>query len=128
MTREELRVFLQGWFCGCGNPDDAAKTLHDVLAAHVARDRDTLTALLPDVGVRHLLLYTLDHFGLTEHGSSVEGAWLTDKGTRVFEALVREAPDNFETLTEGDVCIHGYSFDVGCVECDALNAPAGAAR
>ena len=126
MTREELRVFLEGWFCGCGNPDDAAARLCDLLTFHpLYENRGEFERLVPDSGIQHLLLYMLDHLGLTEHGGSVMGAWLSDKGKDVLTALERERSDNFEILTEGDICMHGYTFGQDCPECEKLNAGLG---
>lgn len=125
MTRQELRVFLSEWFCGCGSPDAACRALRDLLAVHDLEDDryDAMVKLLPDEGLRYLTLYTLDHFDLTEHGGSVGGAWLTDKGRMVLAALNAEAGDDFAALSES-CCIHGYSVEgdeFECPECRKLN-------
>lgn len=125
MTRQELRVFLQDWFCGCGQPAQALSSLRELLALHPLYDhRAEFERLIPDEGLQYLMLYTLDHFDLSEHGGSVGGAWLTDKGRAVLEALEREMPDDFEALS-GSCCCHGYSIDddeiLNCPECGALN-------
>lgn len=111
MTRQELRVVLGEWFCGCGSPRDACRALRDLLALHPLYDnREALERMIPDEGVQYLMLYTLDRFDLTEHGGSVGGAWLTDKGKAVLSALEAEAEDNWEAVGES-CCIHGYSMD-----------------
>lgn len=111
MTRLELRVYLQSWFCGCGDPEAACATLLRILRLHPAYEhRDELAALIPDEGARLLLLYRLDRDGLTEHGGSIGGAWLTDKGTAVRDALAREESDGFEALMQA-ACIHGYAWE-----------------
>lgn len=111
MTRQELRVVLGEWFCGCGSPEVAASRLRDVLALHpLHSNRKAFKVLVPDDGLEELLLYTLDHFGLTEHGGTVGGAWLSDKGTAVLAALNREAGDKFEVLF-ANACLHGYAVD-----------------
>lgn len=126
MTRPELRVFLQKWFCGCGDPTAATTRLRDILKLHpLYNHRDEFEALVPDNGLQYLLLYTLHHFDLTEHGGTVGGAWLTDKGKAVLEALNRESVDDFQELLEQS-CVHGYSVESGdelmqCEECSALN-------
>lgn len=113
MTRQDLRVFLQEWFCGCGSPQDACRALLNLLRLHPLYEHyDELEAFLPDDGVQYLMLYTLDHFELTEHGGNVGGAWLTNKGKAVLVALERETGDEFEALTES-CCIHGYSVEDG---------------
>lgn len=133
MTRQELRVFLQTWQCGCGCPEDATRLVYDVLQAmserwvegrkhdlFVAGDRPALEAvwkryaerikaLLPTSGVEYFVLYLFDHWGLTEHGGGVGGCWLTDKGQAVLDALGREIADDFTTLHAPNCCIHGYA-------------------
>lgn len=123
MTRQELRAFLNDWFCGCADPASAAKALHDLLALHpLYENRDKVPALLPE-HLESLVLYTLDHFDLTEHGGTVGGGWLTEKGQVVLEALKLEVDDNFEVLTEQS-CMHGYAVETelkDCPECGPLN-------
>jgi hypothetical protein len=116
MTRQELRIYLDSWFCGCGQPEDAAAALLRLLRLHPLFDhQDELNAWLSDDGVRYLLLYRLDHDGLNEHGGSVGGAWLTAKGEALRDALAREEPDKFEGLL-AEHCVHGV--DVGDAEHD----------
>jgi len=90
-------------WCGCGNPDTAFMYMRDVLAALHKRsknsragtdtwdaDSDALYALLNFNACEPLALsylYMLDAHGLTEHGSSVMGSWLTDKGTQLLDKL-----------------------------------------
>ncbi len=88
-------------FCGCGNPDDAYRTLRDVLTILKVRslkwDRGKdidhrmtgfHTGLEKVVGFRSLpgvaygYFYWIDHMNLTEHGGAVPG-WLTSKGEMV---------------------------------------------
>lgn len=123
MTLQELRVFLQLWFCGCGQPEAAAERLRDLLALHpLYEHRDAFKVLVPDDGLEHLLLYTLEYFDLTEHGGSVGGGWLTDKGKAVLGALNR---DTFEVIC-AQSCIHGYAVETveldDCPECGTLHA------
>jgi len=122
MTRPELRVFLQTWFCGCGSPDLAAAYLLRLLDLHpLYEHRQELEALISDTGLEMLILYTLDRFDLTEHGGTVGGAWLSPKGEAVREALRAESGDKFVELSRSS-CIHGYVADMNgheaCAECD----------
>lgn len=117
MTRQELSVFFQEWFCGCGSPEMAAETLRMVLSMHPLYEHGAeFDALVPCEGLRMLLLYTLDHFELTEHGGTVGGGWLTDKGKAVLAALEREKSDNYAALF-AQACIHGYAVEGEAFEC-----------
>jgi hypothetical protein len=105
MTREQLRVELN-WFCGCGNPEDAAATLLKVLQMHPLYDhRSEFEALIPDRGLEYLLLYLLDEKGWFEHGGTIGGQWLTERGEAVKAALgAEQKADGFEALL-GDHCM-----------------------
>lgn len=113
-------MFLDEWFCGCGNPDDARRVLLDLLRFHPLHTAPGWRELenrlgAPDEsegwrsGLFYLICYTLDHFDLTEHGSSIGGSWLTAKGEAVRDALAREEADGFEALGEQH-CVHGYDI------------------
>jgi hypothetical protein len=122
VTRQELRVYLKSWFCGCGNLEDAAATLLRLLRLHpLYHGWGELAAWIPDDGVRYLLLYALDRDELTEHGYVVTGAWLTEKGEAVKAALEAEEPDGFLDLFEQS-CVHGFDItdtDHDCMAADA---------
>lgn len=47
-----------------------------------------------------LVLGHLDCQELTEHGGTIEGAWLTEKGEEIKQALEREESDGFAALME----------------------------
>lgn len=98
MTRQELRVELE-WFCGCGNNALAAATLLKLLRLHpLYENRSEFEAWITDRGIEYLLLYHLDYKELTDHGSHCGGAWLTEKGEAVRDALAREELTAFEEL------------------------------
>lgn len=121
MSREELSVFLQEWFCGCGNPEDAADALLRLLRLHPMYEHGKeLDEWVGDNGLAYLLLYSLDRYDLTEHGGSVMGAWLTEKGTAVRDALAREEADEFEELFT-QRCVHGFDIDDESHDCMAAD-------
>ena len=123
MTREELRVVLGEWFCGCGCPEDACAALLRMLRLHPMYEHwQEFAEWVPDDGIRYLLLYQLDRLELTEHGGSVDGGWLTDKGKTALDALAREEADGFDTLCES-ACIHGYLLDDEDHDCMAVDQP-----
>jgi hypothetical protein len=93
-------------WCGCGNPGDALAFMRDVLEVMWQRSEesraeahnkpyeqsawkrgcDKLDEMLPGIlGMSYL--YMLDAHDLTEHGGSVGGSWLTDKGKAVLAML-----------------------------------------
>jgi hypothetical protein len=85
--------------------------------------REEFERLIPNYGLQYLVLYMLDHLDLTEHGGTVGGGWLTDKGKSVLDALQREAATEF-TFMHCNHCIHGYDVEaeiLDCPECGPLN-------
>ena len=79
-------------FCGCGTPEEAGrlilqslKLIRDCNAEKITwKERDKQ---YPSEAWRYFMAYQLDNWGLTEHGTSVDSAWLTDKGIEVMEDL-----------------------------------------
>lgn len=116
MTRIELRVFLDSFFCGCGMPNAACGALLRFLSLHERSDdswerqRKERDQWIPDDGLQMLVLYLIDSLGLLEHGGSVGGSWLTDKGAAVLARLREEQADDFEALL-ADHCVHGYGVE-----------------
>lgn len=97
-------------FCGCGCPDEAYNLVRDLLALAPFYDhQDELKARIgvtgDDHGALYLVLYALDKAGLTEHGGSVAGSWLTPKGTH-YLGLMR-------AYEHGELDHVGYPHDGG---------------
>jgi hypothetical protein len=112
VTRQELRIFLDGWYCECGDPERASQELLNLLRMHPLHQGggwDKLEDRL-GLGFAYLLLYTLDHFDLTELAGVINGGWLTEKGEAVRDALAREEADEFEALLAGH-CSAGRDED-----------------
>jgi hypothetical protein len=131
MTVEQLRVALYRWFCGCGLPDEAADALRKLLQFHAnldsgARSLDAAKAFVPDAGTRYLLLYALNHFGWIEHGSSIDGAWLSEEGEALLAGLQREAASGHAFL-DAIACVHGVDVErrESCEACEADQAARG---
>ncbi len=81
-------------FCGCGDPDEALNYIKCVLQSIEDRQKPecdfrlNIVNLIALTGKAHYFtLYFLDDKGLTEHGSSVGGCWLTQKGSELLEDL-----------------------------------------
>lgn len=90
------------FFCGCGSPESALEALHKILRCLPLYERDNQEAfekLVPDDGVQYFILYVLDEMKLTEHGGSVGGCWLDDRGKDLLGALDRNE-NNFEDIMD----------------------------
>ena len=76
-------------FCGCGNPNSSLEFIRDILIIikeHGAYS-DELSKKLSDEGLLYFVLYYLDSKGLTEHGGSVGGSWITEKGEEIIQDI-----------------------------------------
>ncbi|MFK0222249.1 hypothetical protein ACIQWN_29165 [Streptomyces vinaceus] len=85
------RIFFDDLgLCGCGLPSEAYGLVRDLLAlAPLYEDsRWRLAETLTGGGAaHHIILSSLDRAGLIEHGSSLDGAWLTAKGAWCLAAM-----------------------------------------
>lgn len=100
MTRAELRNELP--LCGCGYPQQGAAFLYGLLKlfseGHENRHQK-IASLLPDDGLRMVVLGSIDEKGWIEHGGTIEGSWLTDEGKTVLAGLELEYEhDRFHRL------------------------------
>lgn len=75
--------------CGCGNPEANVDYVEKMILHHVAdwstspgRSSQTTQEEYNDPAVQ-FFLYWADDKGLSEHGSSIFGSWLTDKGRQL---------------------------------------------
>lgn len=81
-------LYMDLGLCGCGNPEEAFELVRDLLRlAPFYEHRDEVRALIGDGAPSHIILSTLDHADLIEHGGSIHGSWLTDKGQWYLNAL-----------------------------------------
>ncbi len=123
MTRQELRVFLDKLYCGCGDPESASRSLLRLLEQFSDRNNEPAYLALPkwisDDGVMFLTLYWMSDLGLIEHGGGVLASWLTGLGSDVLKALRRESIDDFDGL-HAMHCIHGYDMDDKIHDCAAV--------
>lgn len=90
--------------CGCGNPEDTYETIRRYL--NIRDDnfkisdmdyQDVIDRYKTDLGIDkqndmqygllQFMMYVLDDKGFTEHGSSIGGCYLTDKGERLLTVL-----------------------------------------
>lgn len=81
-------------FCGCGSPNSVCDLLLDFLECFTGDydliDRNLVNKLLSE-NSNHIwhdfMLYFLDSKGITEHGTSIYGSWLTEEGKLYRELL-----------------------------------------
>jgi hypothetical protein len=98
VTEHAYKLFYEDLgLCGCGIPEAAYELVRDVLVL-VADDEDRhgwaplVKTLLGSPGAYHLIMSSLDEADLIDHGSSIDGAWLTDKG-RWYASTLRMIED-----------------------------------
>ena len=99
---EELKI------CGCGLPEYTINIIRDILIiiheTNIEMRQESILNLLGInednhnvYGLYQYLLYTLDEAGYITHGSSIGGAWITDKGIDLLFKLINiEETDYYE--------------------------------
>lgn len=89
--------------CGCGNPVEAYNFCRDALILFDRRGNGPwidaeealreLIAAKPDVAA-HVFAHVLTHLKVLEHGSTVGGSWLTDKGAAIVDLRAMTEEDD----------------------------------
>lgn len=91
-TEAQAFYFDQFGLCGCGRPEKVHQFLLDCLSA-ARKDHPSLLDIKrieelvsqnPSI-VAEFVLHFLDAVDLTEHGGSVYGCWLTERGKQAVE-------------------------------------------
>lgn len=88
-------------FCGCGCLSMSIKFLRDVLNCYEDEDGwsspylnlDKAIEICSNDNITDFMLHWLDSVELTEHGTSVYGSWLTDKGKALRDYLKKVAEE-----------------------------------
>jgi len=97
-------------FCGCGNPEDIMQLIKDLLnqishkwdneKTYEERQEEIIKIFNFNGKVNHavydFILNYLDIVGLLEHGGSIGGSWLTERG-KVILKLMNQV-DGFEFI------------------------------
>lgn len=113
MNLSEVRaIFFDDFgFCGCGSPESAAEYLLAGLAALKARSdsdwsdaaQDECNKFFPEYGRKApevFSLYLLDKAELIEHGGSISGSWLTEKGIEFLKAAKHYGTEQIFSLDD----------------------------
>lgn len=90
-------------FCGCGCLQLSARFIKEVLNCFEEREDlspylnlDKLDGYTNNKGITDFILHFLDSYGITEHGTSVYGSWLTHEGQKLKEYLNEALKDKEE--------------------------------
>lgn len=91
-------------FCGCGCLQLSARFIKEVLNCFEEEEGlsspylnlDKLEEYTNNKGITDFILHFLDSYGITEHGSSVYGSWLTIEGEKLKEYLNEAIKDEEE--------------------------------
>jgi hypothetical protein len=84
--------------CGCGEPGICWDALYDYL-----KFADAGQYQRADNAFELFFMYVISHIRLTEHGTSIYGAWLTKKGKEVLNWL----HDNIDRVDNLVICYQG---------------------
>ena len=74
-------------FCSCGNPEYDMRRILRIMQILIDRSLEGFAELCDEHNCNQIYLYWLDKEDFTEHGSSIYGSWLTDKGKALYSAL-----------------------------------------
>ena len=89
--------------CGCGQPELFYQAVIELLEYYGQSER--IPGWVYEEKHRYFVANVLDHLELTEHGSSIGGAWLTDAGREAL-AFLREWGADWEERA-GWICSEG---------------------
>jgi hypothetical protein len=74
--------------CGCGSPQETWKLIHELLSLAPFYEDGRWKQVEGILGRAHgFVLGVLTEADLLEHGGSVGGSWITDKGRWLLEAV-----------------------------------------
>lgn len=77
-------------FCYCNIPEEGLKELKNILnlmPLYKDNNLKKLEKIIPNEGIKHLLLSYLSSYNLIEHGGTLRGSWLTDLGEETRDCL-----------------------------------------
>lgn len=104
-------IFNDLGMCGCGMYDERIVILKEVMNAFPLYEEDKVPTYLR-TALGEWFLCALDKAKLIEHGSTIGGSWLTEKGKRLLTGL--NDPSFWNELNDDVVGI------CNCSECTSL--------
>lgn len=103
MTYQEfVDITCELGICGCGNPEDSYRAVHDLMLLvreikeAPSKDLYNRYSTLTDNPYALTVLYMLNDREFLEHGTSVHGCWITPKGRKLTEALDLMAENEYD--------------------------------
>lgn len=89
---EKVKLIDELSICGCGNPKMVYRLIHVVMKEIL----ESSVKVTDHVGYYDYMIYQLNEQGFLEHGSSIYGSWVTEKGEKLIEALDEMAKYDYE--------------------------------
>ncbi len=104
-------------FCGCGDPEAAWDLVISILKSAPLYQDNGLNKVIELCGseaAAYIVLYLMTHANLLEHGGSVGGSWITDKGSMVLDMASRH---DFDSISEAGYPHSNRYPDTKCRGC-----------
>ena len=79
---ELVKVVDELHICGCGCPEQTYKVIHDAM-----KDAENKEIIRNGTGYYDFLIYQLNYMGFLNHGITIYGSWVTEKGQLLMKAL-----------------------------------------
>ena len=75
--------------CGCGSHDELAKKTWVIFKA-IVTEQENKYELIYENELNEFIAHMLNHKELLEHGTSVGGSWVTEKGQKVYDWITNQ--------------------------------------
>ncbi len=85
--------------CGCGGADELGERAYKILDLFATPHMERTWSVYNN-DVDEVLAHWLDSKGLTEHGGSISGSWLTEKGTQIHTSIKGLLPTTLTDIRE----------------------------
>ena len=89
---EKVKLIHELGICEFGNPKMVYRLIHVVMKEIL----ESSVKVNDHVGYYNYMIYQLNEQGFLEHGSSIFGSWITEKGKKLIEALDEMAKYEYE--------------------------------